>query len=68
MEYEQFKEKLSPSHLMRSTNVLTALMMKGSLNRMALVAATHKGFGKVADGTSTRVMACTISKWRVRID
>ena len=62
------KEKLSPLHLMRPTNVLTALMMKGPLNSIVLVAATHKGFRKVADGSSTRVMACTINRWRVRID
>ena len=53
---------------MRPTNVLAALMMKGPLNSVALVAATHRGFGKVADGTSTRVMACTINRWRVKID
>ena len=62
------KEKLSPPHLMRPTNVLAALMMKGPLNSMSLVAATHKGFRKVTDGMSTRVMACTINRWRVRID
>ena len=53
---------------MRPTNVLAALMMKGPLNSMALVAATHRGCWKVADGMSTRVMACTINKWRVKID
>ena len=53
---------------MRSTNVLTALMRKGLLNSAALVAATHRGFGKVADGTSTRMMTCTINRWRVKID
>ena len=68
MEWKQFKEKLSPPHLMSPTNVLAALMMKGPLNSMALVAATHKGCGKVADGTSTRVMACTINRWRAKID
>ena len=68
MKWEQFKEKLSPPHLMCPTNVLATLMMKGPLNSMALVAATHRGFGKVADGTSTRVMACTINRWRVKID
>ena len=62
------KEKLSPLHLMRPTNILAALMMKGPLNSMALVVVTHRGFGKVADGTNTRVMACTINRWRVRID
>ena len=35
---------------------------------MVLVAATHKGFGKVVDGTSTRVMTCMINRWRVKID
>ena len=50
---------------MRPTNVLAALMMKGPLNSMALVAITHRGFREVADGTSTRVMACTINRWRV---
>ena len=43
-------------------------MRKGPLNSAALVAATHRGFGKVADGTSTRVMTCTINKWRVKIN
>ena len=62
------KEKLSPPHLMHPTNILAALMMKGPLNSMSLVAATHRRFEKVADGTSTRVMACTINRWRVRID
>ena len=53
---------------MRPTNVLTALMMKGPLNSTVLVVATYRGFGKVADGMNTRVMACTINTWRVRID
>ena len=33
-----------------------------------MVATTHGGFGKVADGTSTRVMAYMINRWRVKID
>ena len=33
-----------------------------------MVVATHKGFGKVADGTRPRVMTCTINRWRVKID
>ena len=53
---------------MRLTNVLAALMRKGHPNSAALVAATHRGFGKVADGMSTRVMTCTINRWRVKID
>ena len=35
---------------------------------MALVATTHRGFGKVADGTSTQVMTYTINKWSVKIN
>ena len=53
---------------MHPINVLAALMRKGPLNSAALVAATHKGFGKVADGTSTRVMTCTINRWRDKIN
>ena len=53
---------------MHPTNVLTTLMRKGPLNNVALVAATHRGFGKVADGMSTRVMTYTINRWRVKID
>ena len=62
------KEKLSPPHLMCPTNVLAALMMKGPLNSMVLVAVTHKEFGKVADGTSTRVRICMINRWRGKIN
>ena len=43
-------------------------MRKGPLNSAALVAATYRGFRKVADGTSTQVMTCTINKWRIKID
>ena len=53
---------------MHPTNVLAALMRKGPLNSAALVAVTHRGFGKVVDGTSTQVMTCTINRWRVKID
>ena len=53
---------------MRPTNVLTALMRKGPLNSAALVAATHRGFEKAADGMSTQVMIYTINRWRVKID
>ena len=52
---------------MHTTNVLAALIIKGPLNSAALVAATHKGFGKVADGMSTRVITCTIDRWRDKI-
>ena len=53
---------------MRLTNILAALIRKGLLNSAALVAATHRGFGKAADGMSIRVMTCTINRWRVKID
>ena len=35
---------------------------------MVLVAATHRRFGKVADGTNTRVVTCMINKCRAKID
>ena len=38
------------------------------MNSVVLVAATHRGFGKVTDGTSTRVMTCMINRWRAKID
>ena len=38
------------------------------MNNTVLFAATHRGFGKVADGTSTLVMTCMINKWRAKID
>ena len=53
---------------MHPTNVLAALMRKRPLNSVALVATTHRGFGKVADGTSTQVMTYTINKWSVKIN
>ena len=53
---------------MHPTNVLATLMRKGPLNSAALVATTHRRFGKVVDGTSTRVMTCTKNKWKVKID
>ena len=33
-----------------------------------MVATTHRGFEKVANRMSTRVMTYTINKWRVKID
>ena len=38
-----------------------------TLNSAALVAATHRRFGKAADGTSTRELTYMINKWRARI-
>ena len=37
------------------------------LNSAALATTTHKGFGKVFDGTSTQVVAWMINKWRANI-
>ena len=53
---------------MPTTNVLAALMRKWPLNSAVLVAATHRRFGKVADGTSTRVVTCMINRWRAKIN
>ena len=53
---------------MHPTNVLAALMRKGPLNSAALIAATHRGFEKVADGTSTQVVTYMINRWRAKID
>ena len=38
------------------------------MNSAVLVTATHKKFGKVADGTNTRVVTCMINRWRAKID
>ena len=50
------------------TNVLAALMGKGPLNSVVSVTATNRRWGKVADGTSTRVVTYLINKWKVRIN
>ena len=50
------------------TNVLAALMRKGPLNSAVLVAVTNRKLGKVADGTSTRVVIRMINGWRVKIN
>ena len=50
------------------TNVLAALMEKGPLNSVVLVATTNRGWGKAADGTNTQVVTCLINKWKVRIN
>jgi len=46
---------------------LAAFMWRRPLNSAVLVAATHKEFGKVSDGTSTQVVSWTINKWRAKI-
>ena len=56
------------STLNAPTNVLAALMDKGPLNSVVLVAATNRGWGKAADGTNTQVVTCLINKWKVRIN
>ena len=38
------------------------------MNSIILVAATHRKWGKVADGTSTQVATCMINKWRAEIN
>ena len=43
-------------------------MWRSPLNNVALAAATHKRLGRASDGTSIRVMACIINKWRARIN
>ena len=48
-------------------NLLAAFMWRRPLNSIALAVTTHKGFEKVSDGTSTRVMDWTINKWRAKI-
>ena len=47
---------------------LAALMRKGPLNSVTLVAATHRKLEKVADETSTQVATCMINKWRAKIN
>jgi len=42
-------------------------MWRKFLNSAALAAPTHKGLGKMFDGTSTQVVASTINKWRAKI-
>ena len=53
---------------MPTTKVLVALMRKWPMNNAVLVAVTHRRFGKVADGTGTRVVTCTINRWRAKIN
>ena len=38
------------------------------MNSAALVATTHKRFGKVANRTNTREVTCMINKWRAKIN
>ena len=42
-------------------------MQRRPLNSAVLVAVTHRRLGRVSDGTSTRVVACIINKWRAKI-
>lgn len=42
-------------------------MWRKLLKSAALVAASHRRFGKVFDGTSAQVVACMINKWRAKI-
>jgi len=43
-------------------------MWRRPLNSAVLVAAIHRRLRRTSDGTSTRVMACIINKWRVKIN
>ena len=42
-------------------------MWRRLLNNAVLVATTHRRLGRMSDGTSTRVVACKINKWRDKI-
>ena len=42
-------------------------MWRKLLNNVTLAIVTHKGFGKVSDGTSTLVVDWIINKWRAKI-
>ena len=53
---------------MPTTNDLATLMGKWPLNSTISVAATHRKWGKAADGTSTQVATCMINKWRAKIN
>ena len=53
---------------MPTTDYLAALMRKGPLNSITLVAATHRKLEKAADGTSTQVATYMINKWRAKIN
>ena len=51
---------------MHPTKPFGCIYVELTLNS-AVMAATHKGFGKVSDETSTQVVDWTINKWRVKI-
>ena len=53
---------------MPTADNLTALMRKGPLNSITLVAATHSKLKKAADGTSIQVATYMINKWRSKIN
>ena len=53
---------------MPTADDLAALMRKGPLNSITLVAAIHRKLGKTIDGTSTQVTTCMINKWRAKIN
>ena len=53
---------------MPTTDDLAALMRKGPLNSITLVAATHRKLENAANGTSTQVATCVINKWRAKIN
>ena len=53
---------------MPTVDNLAALMRKGPLNSITLVAATHRKLEKAIDGTSTQVVTYMINKWRAKIN
>ena len=53
---------------MPTADYLAALMRKGPLNSITLVAAIHRKLEKAANGTSTQVATCMINKWRAKIN
>ena len=51
-----------PPHLMHPTKPPNCIYVEKILNSVVLAATTHKGFGKVSDGTNTQIVAWTINK------
>jgi len=50
-----------------AANFLAAFMWRRPLNSAILAIQTHRRLEKVSDGTSTRVGAWMINKWRIKI-
>ena len=52
---------------MHPTKFPNCIYVEKTLNSAVFVATTHRRLGKASDGTSTRVMAYMINKWRAKI-